>query len=171
MRHHSKEVLSIGHSNLSYRTFVAHLRKWQVQTVVDVRSIPYSKHVPHFNYEVLKRKLCKSNLAYEYLGNQLGSHNVRVRQAADGVADYRRQIAADAFDDGIDRLLELAGEGCVAVMCTESDPYRCHRHTVLAVELAERGLSTQHILKSGTLRNAFEAPIRTKQPSRWVQRD
>lgn len=167
----NKEVFSIGHSNMSYRSFASLLRKWSIEQVVDVRTIPFSRYVPHFNYEVIRRKLHQSGFDYEYLGNQLGSHNSRMRNSCENPSDYRRQIANDAFSDGISQLLELMNEKRVAIMCVESDPYRCHRHSVVAAELAKLGVATQHILKNGQVRSAFDAPIDRKiADERWVQR-
>lgn len=166
-----KEVYSIGHSNMSYRLFASLLRKWSIEQVVDVRSIPYSRHVPHFNYEVIRRKLAQSGFDYLYLGNQLGSHNSRMRNSSESLSDYRRQIANDAFDDGMAQLLEHMDAQRVAIMCVECDPYRCHRHSILAAELAKVGVTTQHILKNGQVRSAFDAPMaRVVADERWVQR-
>ena len=159
MKREIVEVFSVGHSNLSYRKFASLLRKWEIEQVIDIRSIPYSKYVPHFNYEVLKNKLASSKLRYEYLGNQLGLHNSRMRGSADGISDYRRQMAVDAFEDGIEQLIQCASQRRVAIMCAECDPYKCHRHSVLADELAKHGISMQHILKSGHTRSAFTSPI------------
>ncbi|MCY4093719.1 MAG: DUF488 domain-containing protein [Gammaproteobacteria bacterium] len=171
MNGRNKEVFSIGHSNMSYRSFTSLLRKCSIEQVVDVRSIPFSRHVPHFNYEVIQRKLQQSGFNYEYLGNQLGSHNLRMRNSCESLSEYRRQIACDAFNDGITQLLERAGEHRVAIMCVESDPYRCHRHTILAGELAKLGVTTQHILKNAQVRSAFDAPMeKSIAGEHWVQR-
>ena len=164
------KLFSIGHSNLSYRKFAALLRKWEIEQVIDIRSIPYSKYVPHFNYEVLKRKLTNSHFQYEYLGNQLGSHNVRMRKWSESLTDHRRQIACDAFNEGIERVLRCVSSRRVAIMCAESDPSACHRHTILATELVKRGVTMQHILKNGQVRSAFDVPIETpRQTESWIQ--
>ncbi|MCY4130846.1 MAG: DUF488 domain-containing protein [Gammaproteobacteria bacterium] len=167
----NREVYSIGHSNMSYRSFASLLRKWSIEQVVDVRSIPFSRHVPHFNYEAIRRKLQQSGFEYEYLGNQLGSHNCRMRNSCENPSDYRRQIACDAFSDGITQLLERLNANRVAIMCVESNPYRCHRHTILAAELAKLGVVTQHIFKNAQVQSAFDAPVESNIANeRWIQR-
>ena len=94
-----------------------------------------------------------------------------MRTSCENPSDYRRQIACDAFSDGIAQLLEVMNEKRVAIMCVESDPYRCHRHSVLAAELAKLGVATQHILKNGQVRSAFDAPMGQRiADERWVQR-
>lgn len=171
MKLQNDEVYSIGHSNMSYRSFATLLRKWSIEQVVDVRTIPFSRHVPHFNYEVIRRKLRQSGFEYLYLGNQLGSHNSRMRNSCESLSDYRKQIACDAFSDGMSQLIEQIRENRVAIMCVESAPYRCHRHTILALELAKVGVATQHIFKDGQVRSAFDAPVeRVVTDERWVQR-
>ena len=116
MDRENKEVYSVGHSNMSYRSFASLLRKWSIEQVVDVRTIPFSRYVPHFNYEVIRRKLRQSGFEYEYLGNQLGSHNCRMRNSCENPSDYRRQIACDAFSDGLTQLLARMHEKRVAIM-------------------------------------------------------
>ena len=171
MNRQIKEVFSIGHSNMSYRSFAALLRKWSIEQVIDVRTIPFSRHVPHFNYEVIRGKLRQSGFGYEYLGNQLGSHNSKMRKGCDSLSDYRRQIVCDAFDDGMKQVMEQLDEKRVVIMCVERDPYQCHRHSILASELAKAGVVTQHILTSGQVRSAFDAPLERNDPDeRWVQR-
>ena len=171
MKRQFKEVFSIGHSNMSYRSFASLLRKWSIEQVVDIRTIPFSRHVPHFNYEVIRRKLHQSGFEYLYLGNQLGSDNSRMRNSCESLSDYRRQIACDAFDDGIAKLLDQVSEKRVAIMCVECDPYRCHRHAILAAELAKEAVTVQHILKNGQVRSAFDAPVEIHvTDERWVQR-
>lgn len=166
-----KEVFSIGHSNLSYRAFAALLRKTGVEQVVDVRSRPYSTYVKHFNYDVLKRKLGQSGIDYLYLGNQLGSQNLKTRALVNSEFQYRGQHAEAAFEDGIQQLLACLRLRKVAVMCVEADPYACHRHTVLAPELEKRGITMRHIFKSGLVSNAYDQTVEAfNESSNWIQR-
>ena len=158
------EVFSIGHSNLCYRSFAALLRKCAIEQVIDVRSIPYSRYVPHFNFGAIQQKLKQSGIAYEYLGNQLGFRNATMRNAHGGISDYRRQIATDAFADGMEQLSAIACKKRAAIMCVEADPYACHRHTILAAELEKLGIHTQHILKDGLIRDAFDQPAIFRSP-------
>lgn len=162
MKDHMIEVFSIGHSNLSYRQFANLLRKSGIETVVDIRSLPYSKFVPHFNYKVLKQKLHSSGFGYVYLGNQLGSHNMKVVIQPDHLGGYRHQMATEAFADGVSELTNLASKGKVALMCVEGDPYGCFRHTVLSHELMAHDVSMTHILKDGRQADALEEPRHKK---------
>jgi hypothetical protein len=40
---------AVGHSNQSLESFLALLQRHGIQSLVDVRSAPYSRYVPHFN--------------------------------------------------------------------------------------------------------------------------
>ena len=165
------EVFSIGHSNLNYRRFAWLLRKCDVDQVIDIRSIPYSKHVPHFNFKVLREKLEKSRFKYEYLGNQLGTSNVNLSLGFEQHPDYRHQIAREAYKDGLDQLIKIARNNRVAIMCAEGNPYTCHRHTVLSDELLKYGLEMVHIFTDGRTVPAHNTllPRRTKT-GKFVQR-
>lgn len=167
----NREVFSIGHSNLSYRSFAALLRKAGIEKVVDVRSKPFSKYVKHFNYDVLKRKLKQSGFDYLYLGNQLGSDNLRLRVLQDSRASYRARLAQTEFEDGIRQLLASIASKRVTVMCVEADPYRCHRHTVLVPELEQHGVAMKHILKTGLISSAYDDSSNAfNESSQWIQR-
>ncbi|MBV1767764.1 MAG: DUF488 domain-containing protein, partial [Methanobacterium sp.] len=67
-----KPVHTLGHSNHDLQKFLKLLHDNQVQLVVDVRSSPYSKYVPHFNRENLKDFLKKCDIDYIFLGDKIG---------------------------------------------------------------------------------------------------
>ena len=50
-------VLTVGHSTRTWKVFLDLLRAHRVERVIDVRSIPRSRHNPQFNQETLRRKL------------------------------------------------------------------------------------------------------------------
>ncbi len=50
-------VLTVGHSNVVLTAFLDGLHERGVRRIVDVRSAPYSRFVPHFNREALEAAL------------------------------------------------------------------------------------------------------------------
>lgn len=58
------KILTIGHSTHSNEEFLNILKKYKIETLIDVRSYPGSKYVPHFNKETLKNNLAKNNIHY-----------------------------------------------------------------------------------------------------------
>lgn len=172
MNRRPEDIYSIGHSNLSYRQFAGLLRKHGVEMVVDIRTIPYSKHVCHFNFETLRSKLAKSGISYEYLGNELGTDNVKASQCLTERAVGLSHFARQAYLEGMSKLEELASKHRVAIMCAEGRPYTCHRHTVLAEDLRSRGLEMSHIFSDGravSARSCSPMPQRTKS-GKFTQR-
>jgi hypothetical protein len=65
-------IFSIGHSSQSLETFFALLRLHEIQVLVDIRSSPYSKYVPHFNSNALVAAAEQTNITYMFMGQELG---------------------------------------------------------------------------------------------------
>lgn len=145
----SPTLWTIGHSNTDIDTFTELLHTHGITCVIDVRSAPYSRHVPHFNRSELHRALEASGIRYLYMGDALGG---RI-QDKEGIRSrtYSRAAADPTFTSGIETLLKRAGEGKTAVMCAEKDPNRCHRRHLISAYLDEHGVEVGHILADGTV--------------------
>lgn len=143
------EVLTIGHSTQSGGSFVQLLRQAGVTAVADVRSVPFSRHVPHFNRETLKEMLGAEKIAYVYLGDVLGGRPKAREPFSDGVADYEKMARSESFNQGVDRVIEGARTHRIALMCAERDPLDCHRCLLIGRTLKERGVSVRHIQGPG----------------------
>ena len=137
-------IFTIGHSNHAVEFFIALLKQHGIEVLVDARSRPYSRYVPHFNRESLKELLPVEGLQYLYMGDQLGG----------------RSEGNAPFLQGLERLIAGAGKFRVAVMCAEEDPAKCHRHLLLAPALVERGVCVEHIRKDGSIEEACPQPDR-----------
>src|SRR6266852_4607818 len=125
-------ILTIGHSTRAIDDFLDILRAHSVKRVVDIRTIPRSRHNPQVNQETLSERLRDSAIDY-VLMKQLGglrhpkadSVNMGWRNSSfRGFADY---MQTQEFANGIDHLMGLAQNGQVAIMCAEVLPWRCHR--------------------------------------------
>ena len=145
-------VLTIGHSNRSWREFLEILRAHRVRRVVDVRSIPRSRHNPQFNRETLSTKLRAARIGYVY-SRKLGglrharrdSSNTGWRNASfRGFADY---MQTSEFEAGLHRLIKLAAEKRSAMMCAEAVPWRCHR-SLIADALTVRGIEVADLMSA-----------------------
>jgi uncharacterized protein (DUF488 family) len=142
-------IYTIGHSNRSIEEFVELLRAHGVERVADVRTIPRSRHNPQFNRESLSRSLRNRRIAYRHfraLGGlrhpRKDSLNMGWRNASfRGFADY---MLTPEFRQALAKLIVLARERPVAVMCAEAVPWRCHR-SLIADALAVRGIDVRHI--------------------------
>ncbi len=143
-------VLTIGHSNRTWRDFLEILRAHRVKRVIDVRSIPRSRHNPQFNREILPAKLRAARIGYVHLRKLGGlrharrdSPNMGWRNASfRGFADYMQTAE---FETGLHRLMKLAAQKRSAIMCAEAVPWRCHR-SLIADALTVRGIQVDDIM-------------------------
>jgi len=143
-------VLTIGHSNRTWSDFLELLRAHRVKRVIDVRSIPRSRHNPQFNRATLSKKLRAARIGYVNLRKLGGlrharrdSPNMGWRNASfRGFADYMQTAE---FEAGIHRLIKLARQKRSAIMCAEAVPWRCHR-SLVGDALTVRGILVEDIM-------------------------
>jgi len=149
MSEHADTVLTIGHSTHSIEAFEALLRQHGVSGVADIRSVPFSRYNPQFNEAAVESSLQSCGIRYEFLGRELGARPDDPSCYEDGRVQYARLARQELFLHGLDRVIQLAHEYRVALMCAEKEPLDCHRTLLVAPELIERGLSVAHILADG----------------------
>jgi uncharacterized protein (DUF488 family) len=143
-------VLTIGHSTRKLETFLHLLQQHQVARVVDIRTIPRSRHNPQFNRETLPAALAAAGIGYLHLAGLGGLRHARAdspnkawqNASFRGFADYMQTVE---FEESLQTLMNLARQERVALMCAEAVPWRCHR-SLVADALLVRGLEVQHIL-------------------------
>ena len=143
-------VRTVGHSNRSFDAFAAILKAHGVARVVDVRTLPRSRHNPQFNEETLQAALQAKGIAYGRLPALGGLRHPRKdsrntgwrNDSFRGYADY---METAPFEDGLDDLLALAAERPTAIMCAEALWWRCHR-SLIADALSGRGVEVVHLL-------------------------
>ncbi|NOX44585.1 MAG: DUF488 domain-containing protein [Caldiserica bacterium] len=136
------EIYTVGHSSLTLERFLGLLSRWGIELVADVRRFPTSKKYPHFRREELARALAEAGIGYVFLGEELGGYRK---------GGYEAYMRTEGFQRGLRRLIGLARERRVAVMCAERDPRGCHRRYIAAA-LAARGFRVVHILGEGKAR-------------------
>jgi len=145
-------IHTVGHSDHITAAFVDLLRRHGITLVVDVRSQPYSRWAHQFNRETLARDLQDAGIAYRFMGDALGGRpvNPTLYDPDQERPDYQRLEQTPAYQAGIDQLLDLARAERVAVMCSEGDHRRCHRHLLITQTLLGRGVRVLHIQPDGT---------------------
>ena len=147
---HATVVLTIGHSTRPLDDFIDLLQAHAVTRVVDVRTIPRSRHNPQFSQNSLPDSLKKAGLGYVHLPELGGlrhakrdSINVGWRNASfRGYADY---MQTPEFERGLEELIKFAKQEQIAIMCAEAVPWRCHR-SLIADALLVRGIRTEDIM-------------------------
>jgi uncharacterized protein (DUF488 family) len=145
-------LLTIGHSTRPIDEFIELLQGHGVKEIVDVRSIPKSRHCPQFNSETLKASLKVAKIRYTHIEKLGGlrhsrkdSINLGWRNASfRGFADY---MATPEFSEGLDALMRIARARKTAIMCAEAVPWRCHR-SLIADAMIEKGWDVRDIMSS-----------------------
>ena len=151
------EIFTIGHSNHPMEKFFGLLTQHSIRILVDSRSHPYSKYVPHFDREPLSSYLEARGVRYLYMGNELGGRPPEAEYYdAEGRVLYYRVAASDRFRSAISRLLKGSRDFRIAVLCGEEDPTCCHRRLLVSKVLTENGISVQHIRGSGAVQPESE---------------
>lgn len=148
MRH---VVLTIGHSNHSWETFLALLTQRGVTALADVRSHPFSQHYPHFSRTELEPALKAAGLAYVFLGKELGARSDMPSCLVDGRADYERMAETPVFKAGLVRIAEGSAKHRICLMCAEKEPLDCHRTVLVSRHLRALGLDVGHVLADGSV--------------------
>ena len=128
------------------------LKAHGVERLVDIRTVPRSRHNPQFSREALQEALRKGGIAYTHLAGLGGlrhsrkdSINTAWRNASfRGYADY---MQTEEFARSLDQLMALAAKESVAIMCAEAVPWRCHR-SLVADALTARGIPVEHIMSA-----------------------
>jgi len=143
-------VLTIGHSDRPIEQFLGLLTANEVACVLDIRTVPRSRHNPQFNRDALPESLSAAGIGYRHIAGLGGlrrtrpdSPNTGWRNASfRGYADY---MQTDEFADNVELVVELSRTMRCALMCAEAVPWRCHR-SLVADALLVRGIPVEHIM-------------------------
>jgi uncharacterized protein (DUF488 family) len=143
-------MLTIGHSTRPIEEFIGILRAHEVDLLVDVRTVPKSRHNPQYHIENLPAALRAAGIEYLHLPSLGGlrrprpdSPNTAWRNASfRGYADY---METPPFDAALSDLLRIAKGRRAAIMCAEAVPWRCHR-SMIADALTARAERVEHIM-------------------------
>jgi uncharacterized protein (DUF488 family) len=154
MNRSAPAIFTVGHSTRSFNELLEILRAHGVERLVDVRTIPRSRHNPQFNREILSKALHNRHLYYRHMKALGGlrrarpdSINTGWRNASfRGFADY---MQTPAFEVALERLIKLAEQKPIAIMCAEAVPWRCHR-SLIADALTARGCEVRDIMSATT---------------------
>ncbi len=149
-------IFTLGHSTLPIESFIAVLRAYGIEHLVDIRTMPRSRHNPQFNDGALAATLRAEHVEYTHVPALGGlrrarkdSPNAGWRNASfRGYADY---MLTDEFQQALGVLIKMSREKRVAIMCAEAVPWRCHR-SLVADSLGARGVPVVEILSESNYR-------------------
>ena len=151
-------IYTIGHSTHQIDYFLSLLNEYNVNCLIDVRSVAASSYNPQYNQEPLKNYLKDHGITYLHFPEEFGARFIDPDLLDDeGRVDFERVRKTFAFKNGMERLWQGVEKGFViALMCSESEPLDCHRFSMVSVGLIKDGFEVKHILKDKTLKEHKE---------------
>lgn len=142
-------IYTIGHSSHPPDYFLELLQAHQIDSIVDVRSVPASKFNPQYNQKPLSALLQRNGIRYLHFPKEFGARQTDPEVLDEtGTVDFHKVRQSDAFHAGIRRLENGLEHGHrIALLCSEAEPLDCHRFVMVAAHLAHMGYTVLHILK------------------------
>lgn len=134
-----KEIYTVGHSIYEIDNFIELLKKNNINTIVDVRSTPYSKFAPQYNKEALHQYLKQNGICYIFMGDMLGArHEDESLLFENGSVNFKKVQETKIFQDGIARLNKGMVKGYkISLMCSEKEAFDCHRFGLISEYIRE----------------------------------
>lgn len=143
-------IHTIGHSTHPIDEFIGMLKAHGVKQLIDIRTIPRSRHNPQFEQAALEKSLPDADISYIYMKDLGGlrsktkdSQNMGWRNAS--FRNYADYMQTSEFSAAVDELIKLAEKAPTAIMCAEAVPWRCHR-SLVGDALLVRGIKVLDIM-------------------------
>ena len=158
----NKTLYTVGHSKHSLDEFLAILKHNDINCIVDVRSIPFSKICSQFNEENIKHFLKQNGIYYIFMGKEFGARrNDLSLYTKEGYLDFELTAKSKDFLEGVKRIKDGVNKGFnIAFMCTEKDPIDCHRNILVAHEFCKLGYKVKNVLYDGSIEEQQQLEIR-----------
>jgi uncharacterized protein (DUF488 family) len=151
-------IYTVGHSTHQLDFFLSLLKEYNINCLIDVRSVAASSYNPQYNQEPLKNYLKNHGITYLHFPDEFGARFNDPDLLDDEYrVDFEKVRKTFAFKNGMERLWQGVDKGFViALMCSESEPLDCHRFSMVSVGLIRDGFEVKHILKDKTLKEHKE---------------
>lgn len=146
-------LFTIGHTNHSQEEFLQLLRANNITYLLDVRSTPFSQFTSQFNKDVIAAFLKKNGVNYNHMGKFFGARPMdKSLYTEQGYLDFEKARASENFQKGLENVTFGLDKGFnIALMCTEKDPFDCHRAIMVARGFELKGIDVSHILPDGKI--------------------
>lgn len=148
------DVFTIGHSTHSQEAFIDILKSYDIKTLVDVRSYPGSRYMPHFNKEFMQEWVAEIGIEYIHLP-KVGGRRRKISEIDEALVEgwthiafrnYAAYTLTEPFAEGLQSLIDIVNnKRRVCIMCAESVPWKCHR-LIISNSLSFKGLKVYHII-------------------------
>ena len=151
-------IYTVGHSTHQLDYFLELLQTYKVNCLVDVRSVAASSYNPQYNKEPLSNFLKNNGVTYMHFAEEFGArHGDPDLLDDEGKVDFEKVRKSWNFQNGVERLWQGINKGfTIALMCSESDPFDCHRFSMVSIALQKDGFDVLHIFKNKTIKTNAE---------------
>ena len=149
------EIYTLGHSNYPFDKLIKILQKYNINCVVDIRAIPYSKYNTQYNKELFQENLKKLGYTYIYMADEFGAkRKTRESYNDEGYANFEKVVLEDDFKKGVQRLKVGCDKGYkIVLLAAMQDPIRCPRAILVGKQLVKEGFNVKHIMHEGNLKS------------------
>ena len=165
----TSSILSIGYGNREIDDFIAILKEYAIEFLLDLRSKPYSKYKIDFSGKLFETNLQKNGIKYVFMGDSLGGLPSDTScYTEEGYVDYSQMESKKFYQDGVKRLITAHEKKIpLVIMCSESKPHECHRSKLIGETLQKNGIELRHIDETGNilLQQDVIAKLKNNQPS------
>lgn len=151
-------IYTVGHSTHPIGVFLDLLKTYSVNCVIDVRSIAASSYNPQYNKEPLSNFLKVNGITYLHFAEEFGArHTDPDLLDEEGKVNFELVRKSWNFKTGVEKIWEGIDKGfTIALMCSESEPFDCHRFSMVSIALEKDGFDVKHILKDKTIKTNAE---------------
>lgn len=145
-------IYTVGHSTHPIEVFLDLLKTFSVNCLIDVRSVAASSYNPQYNKEPLSNFLKVNGITYMHFAEEFGArHNDPDLLDDEGKVNFELVRKSWNFKNGVERIWQGIDKGfTIALMCSEGEPFDCHRFSMVSIALEKDGFEVRHILKDKT---------------------
>ena len=147
-------IYTVGHSTHPIEVFLDLLKTFSVNCLIDVRSVAASSYNPQYNKEPLTNFLKANGIFYMHFAEEFGArHTDPDLLDEEGKVNFELVRKSWNFKNGVERLWQGLDKGyTIALMCSEGEPFDCHRFSMVSIALEKDGFEVKHILKDKTIK-------------------
>mgnify|MGYP002355310039 CR=1 FL=1 len=145
-------VHTVGHSTRPVEEFLGLLRENGVRRLVDVRTVPKSRHNPQYHRDALGPVLREHGITYRWVRALGGLRRTRP-DSPNGAwrnlsfRGYADHMQTPEFAAAVDDLVRRSTHDDLVIMCAEAVPWRCHR-SLVGDALVVRGVEVRDIVSA-----------------------
>lgn len=146
------EIFTIGYAGFEIEDFIKVLKEYHINSLIDVRSSPFSKFHSDYNKLLLCKTLQERRIIYRNYNREFGARQDDKMYYPNGYLDFSMFTRSKIFKEGMHKIIKAIPLGYKFVlMCSEKDPINCHRTIMVGRAFFDNGISINHILSDGRI--------------------